>query len=35
MVDTPQETARWRVLYLFAGPERHADIRFFLAETGS
>ena len=39
MARTPEEMPRWRVLYLFAGPERHADIRFYLqnlaAKTGA
>ena len=29
-VEPPKEVPTWRVLYLFAGPERHADIKFFL-----
>ena len=32
---SPEEMPLWRVLYLFAGPERHADIRFFLQDMAA
>lgn len=28
---TTGKTKRWRILYLFAGPERHADIKHYLS----